>query len=220
MVNPKRLANVLLTRCKLKQPTLEDIIFLVGENGYEIIDFEPGSPSAEKLFQELSLDDAVCTQDAFLYTNRNVKLLFLQDCLDSEEKKFAAAHELGHIVCGHGQTQPSVKEEYEANEFVHYFLNPSPEIRLRNMLTRHKWRTVAVFVAIAIIVTGVIIAYNAVVDQKYSQYYATSQGKKYHLRNCIQINGKTNVRRLTREELASGEYEPCGTCLYNLIPTD
>ena len=86
-------------------------VFLVGENGYEIIDFEPGSPSAEKLFQELSLNEAVCSQDAFLYTNRNVKLLFLKDSLDADEKKFAAAHELGHIVCGHSQTSPSVKRK-------------------------------------------------------------------------------------------------------------
>ncbi len=139
MANPQHLAYELLIRCRLKQPTLEDIVFLVGENGYEIIDFEPGSPSADKLFQELSLDEAVCAQDAFLYTNRNVKLLFLKDSLDADEKRFAAAHELGHIVCGHIQTKPSVKEEYEANEFVHYFLNPSPRIQLRNMLMRHKW---------------------------------------------------------------------------------
>lgn len=220
MTSPQHLANEILTRCRLKQPTLEDIVFLVGEKGYEIIDFEPGSPSAEKLFQELALNEAVCAQDAFLYTNRDVKLLFLKDSLDADEKRFAAAHELGHIACGHTQTNPSVKEEYEANEFVHYFLNPSLGIRLRNMLMLHKWKTVAVFLAIAIMVTGGIIAYHAVIDQKYSPYYATSLGKKYHLRNCTQINGKTNVRRLSKEELASGEYEPCGTCLSILIPAD
>ena len=197
---------------------MEDIVFLVGENDYEIIDFDPNSSSAETLFHELSLDGAVCAQDAFLYTNHNVKLLFLKDSLDAEEKKFAAAHELGHIVCGHGQTKPSVKEEYEANEFVHYFLNPSPGIRLRNTLARHKWCTVAIFLAVIIMTASGIIAYNAAIDQKYSQYYATTLGKKYHVRNCSQINGKTNVRRLSKEELTSGEYEPCGTCLSNLIP--
>lgn len=51
MTSPQHLANELLIRCRLKQPTLEDIVFLVSEKGYEIIDFEPGSPSAEKLFQ-------------------------------------------------------------------------------------------------------------------------------------------------------------------------
>lgn len=220
MINSQHLANELLTRCKLKQPTLEDIVFLVGENGYEIIDFEPGSLSAESLFRELSLNEAVYSQDAFLYTNHDVKLLFLKDSLDAEEKRVAAAHELGHIVCGHCQTKPSVKEEYEANEFVHYFLNPSFGIRLLNMTARHKWRAVAIFLAIAIAVAGGIIAYNAVIDQKYSQYYATSLGKKYHLRDCTQINGKTNVHRLTKAELESGDYEPCGTCLHNLIPSE
>lgn len=220
MANPQHLANELLTRCKLIKPTLEDVVFLVGDNGYEIIDFEPGSPSAEKLFNELALNEAVCSQDAFLYTNHDVKLLFLKDTLDAEEKRYAATHELGHIVCGHSQTKPSVKEEYEANEFVHYFLNPPLGIRLLNMAARHKWRAVAIFLAIAIAVTGGVIAYNAVIDQKYSQYYATSLGKKYHLRDCTQINGKTNIHRLTKVELESGDYEPCGTCLHNLVPSE
>ena len=220
MTTAQHLANELLTRYKLKQPTLEDIIFIVGENGYEIIDFDPESPSAESLFQELALSEAVYSQDAFLYTNRDVKLLFLRDSLDADEKKYAAAHELGHIVCGHSQTKPSVKEEYEANEFVHYFLNPSLRIRTRNVTIRHKWRTVGILLAILTILIGGIIGYNYFIDWKYSPYYATSLGHRYHLRKCTQINGKTNVRRLTKEELESGDYEPCGTCLRDLIPLE
>ena len=220
MANPQQLANELLIRYKLKQPTLEDIVFLVGENGYEIIDFEPGSPSAESLFRELSLNEAVCSQDAFLYTNHNVKLLFLKDSLDADEKRYAAAHELGHIVCGHSQTRPSVKEEYEANEFVHYFLNPSARLRARNMTARHKWRTAFIILTIVLVVAGGIFAYNLVINQKYTQYYVTSYGSKYHLQNCIQINSKTNLRRLSREELAAGSYEPCDTCLHDLVPAN
>lgn len=220
MANPQHLANELLVRYRLRRPTLENVVFIVRDNGYEIIDFEPGSPSAEKLFQELALGSDVCAQDAFLYTNHDVKLLFLKDILDADEKRFAAAHELGHIVCGHAQSKPSVKEEYEANEFVHYFLNPSLGVRLHNTVARHKWRTAAIILAIAITVTGGIIAYNVVVNQRYSQYYATSLGHKYHLRNCTQISGKTNVHRLTREELESGDYEPCGTCLHSLVPNE
>lgn len=220
MANPQYLANKLLTQYKLKQPTLEDIIFLVGSNGYEIIDFEPGSPSAEKLFQELALNEAVCSQDAFLYTNHDVKLLFVKDSLDADEKRVAIAHELGHIVCGHSQTKPSVKEEYEANEFVHYFLNPSLRLRFQNMTTRHKWRTAVIILAIVILIVGGIFIYRSVIDQKYSPYYVTSSGKKYHLRNCVQINSKTNIRRITKEELATGNYEPCDSCLHDLIPTE
>ncbi len=216
MIKPQHLAKGLLTRYKLKRPTLEDIIYLVEDRGYEIIDFDPKTASAEKLFQELGIREPVFSQDAFLYTNGDVKLLFLRDGLDAEEKRYAAAHELGHIVCGHSQTKPSVKEEYEANEFVHFFLNPSRGIRLRNMTARHKWRTAAILLAVLIVVAGGIMGYNYLMDQKYSPYYATSLGHRYHLRNCTQINGKTNVRRLTKNELESGEFEPCGTCLSNL----
>ena len=213
MENPRHLAYELLTRYKLKRPTLEDIVYLVGENGYEIIDFEPGSPSAENLFRELALTEAIYSQDAFLYTNRDVKLLFLKDTLDAEEKRVAAAHELGHIVCGHTQTRPSAKEEYEANEFVHFFLNPAARLRFRNLTARHKWRTAVAILAIAVIVVGGIVAYNSVIEQKYTNYYVTSSGKKYHLRSCSQISGKANLHRLSREELETGNYEACETCL-------
>ena len=220
MANPQHLANELLIRYKLKRPTLDDVVFLIDENGYEIIDFEPGSPSAENLFKELSLNEAVRSQDAFLYTNHDVKLLFIKDSLDADEKRVAAAHELGHIVCGHSQTRPSVKEEYEANEFVHYFLNPPARLRFRNMTARHKWKTAFILLAIALVVAGGVFAFNSVLSQKYTQYYVTSYGKKYHLRNCIQINSKTNIRRLSREELAAGSYEPCDTCLHDLVPAN
>ena len=191
-------------------------IMLPDENGYEIIDFEPGSPSSEELFRELHLKGNVVSQDAFLYTNHDVKLLFIKDCLDAEEKRLAAAHELGHIVCGHAQTNPSVKEEYDANEFVHYFLNPPFGLRFRNRIMRHRLKTAAIVLTVLAVVIGGMIAYRSVIDQKYTNYYVTSSGKKYHLRDCIQINKKTNVHRLTSEELAAGNYEPCGTCLRDL----
>ncbi len=213
MANPRHLANELLTRYKLKRPTLENVVFIVGDHGYEVIDFDPGSSSAENLFKELALDEVVYVQDAFLYTNHDVKLLFLNDRLDAEEKKCAAAHELGHIVCGHTQTKPSVREEYEANEFVHYFLNPNIGILFRNSIARNKLRSILIALAAAVLVAGGATAIGAMIDQKYSPYYATELGKKYHVQSCIQIRGKSNVRRLTKEELERGEYEPCGTCL-------
>ncbi len=216
MIKPRRLANELLTRHRLKQPTLEDVVFLVEDYGYELIDFDPDSSDAEKLFQELSLDKTVYLQDAFLYTNHDVKLLFLKDSLDADEKRLAATHELGHIVCGHATTNPSVAEEYEANEFVHYFLNPPQRTIFWNVLMRHKWRSVAIFMALAIAIAGSIVAINSALDHKYSRYYVTTSGKKYHKQDCSQINGKTNIRKLTIEELSSGKYEPCGTCLRDL----
>ena len=220
MADPRQMANMLLRDYKLLQPSLEDVVFLVNENGYEIIDFEPGSPDDKDLFQELALPEKVYSQDAFLYTNHDVKLLFIKDSLDAEEKRLAATHELGHIVCGHTQTKPSVKEEYEANEYVHYFLNPPQRLRIRNSAARHKWRTVAIIIAVTIILTGGKYAYDSLMNQRFTQYYVTSFGKKYHVKNCTQIRGKTNIRRLSREELSTGDYEPCETCLRDLSRAD
>ena len=216
MADPKHVANDLLTCHKLKQPTLEDLVFLVGVNGYEILDFEPGSQSAAELFRELSLDEAIYAQDAFLYTNRNMRFLFVKDSLDAEEKKVALAHELGHIVCGHRQSISSAVEEYEANEFVHYFLNPSRGLLFRNLITRHKKRSVAILLAIIFFLAAGIITYHSVIDQKYTQYLVSQSGTKYHLKDCFHIKGK-NTRRLSREELKAGKYEPCKECLKKRI---
>ena len=43
-------------------------------------------------------------------------------------------------------------------------------------------------------------------------YYVTVHGEKYHLRNCMTIEGHY-VRRLTKKDIESGEYEPCSVCI-------
>lgn len=109
----------LLLQYRISSPTLDDIIMIVAQYGYEIIDYDPSSRSTQELIASLSLNHQILSQNAFLYTNHNVKLLFVRDNLDAEDKRVAITHELGHIVCKHADT--SIQEEYEANEFVHYF---------------------------------------------------------------------------------------------------
>lgn len=43
--------------------------------------------------------------------------------------------------------------------------------------------------------------------------YRTETGSKYHLRDCMYIEDKTDVYRLTQEEFYSGKYEPCEACM-------
>ena len=47
----------------------------------------------------------------------------------------------------------------------------------------------------------------------YGHYYITENGSKYHEEDCLIIKDKSNTRRLTEEDFASGEYEPCQVCL-------
>ena len=43
------------------------------------------------------------------------------------------------------------------------------------------------------------------------EYYVTMYGEKYHLENCMTIQGH-EIRRLTKEDVEYGKYEPCSVC--------
>ena len=199
----------LLLQYRISSPTLDDIITIVAQYGYEIIDYDPSSRSTQELMASLLLNHQILSQNAFLYTNHNVKLLFVRDNLDAEDKRVAITHELGHIVCKHADT--SIQEEYEANEFVHYFLNPPAYIRICNGLYKHK----IIIAVILLVVTCTFFCINAMINNRYSTYYVTQNGTKYHTRNCVIIHDKNGLRRLTKDEAQSEIYEPCSVCLKN-----
>ena len=87
MEKPQKFAQEILRKYKLSKPTLDDALFILQEQGYEIIDFDPGGNN--ELFNELSLDKGVTKQGAFLYTNNRVKLFFIRETLDEDEKLYA-----------------------------------------------------------------------------------------------------------------------------------
>ena len=203
----RRLAYHLLVRYGLSVPSLDDIVRIISQEGFDIIDYDPSSSAVQELTQTLSLNSHILAQNAFLYTNHDVKLLFIRDSLDAEEKRIASAHELGHIVCGH--TGSTVQEEYEANEFVHYFLRPSVCIRVYNTVRKRKLVTAGILLLLSCLCIGI----NAAISSRYSDYYISQNGKKYHLRNCTIIHDKTGLRRLTNDEVSLGIYEPCHVCL-------
>ena len=54
---------------------------------------------------------------------------------------------------------------------------------------------------------------NGGTDAYTENFYVTQTGTKYHVKGCMYIRNKTDVRKMTREEYESGEYEPCRACL-------
>jgi len=206
-------AESLLRQYRLSRPSLDEIVAIVSNLGYELVDFDPKGEEVRELIETLGLDEAVLRQSAFLYTNGSVRLLFLQDSMDEEEKRFAAAHELGHIVCGHADTDPSVQDEYEANEFVHFFLNPSLLFRCRMKLLAHGKAAAAILAALILLAAASVILLKRSAENGMTDYYVTAAGHKYHLRDCSLIRDKGSVLRLSEKAFESGAYEPCQVCL-------
>ena len=209
MKRPEKLARQIQKKYRFDIPTLDNLVFLVGQQGYELVDFDPESDSFIELCHELGSDKAIST--AFVCTGEDARMLFVRSSLSAEEQRIVLAHELGHIVCQHQANHTSVEEEYEADEFAHYLLNPSPWLRLQNQLVRRKWAVLAVIAALSVLAWGA----NALYHSRYSNYYVSENGTKYHLRECLIIHDRVGLRRLTWDEAGSEIYEPCNVCLKN-----
>ncbi len=214
MDKARRLAWHVLRTNGLTSPTLENLVFLISSEGYELIDYDESNPDLQLLFDELRLTGDILRQNAFLYRNGDVKLLFVHARLDAQEKRYALAHELGHIMFGHRGAHSSVSEEHEANEFAHYLLYPPAALRAWIGLASHK---VPVLITLFVLTCLTSLA-GIMVGRSYSPYYVTGGGSRYHLASCPVIRGKTNLHHLKQEELEKGMYSPCRICLPDEVP--
>ena len=137
-----------------------------------------------------------------------------------EEECLVLAHEEGHIFLNHIAHAPvlgnDVQEEFEANEFARYVTAPPKTHKIKMWIKRHKEATfVLAFAIIVAIVAGTMMLQSRVESSHWTDYYITETGTKYHRENCIHIKGKDSVKKMTKQQLESGAYKPCGVCLPN-----
>ena len=210
----------LLRRFRLTRPGLDDLVHIAETQGYQIIDYNCDNPSVHlsELVQELGVASYLSAGRAFAFQKRDIKLIFLCEQMDAEEKKYAIAHELGHIFCGHMQPgsslEQSVRQEHEANEFAHELLYPPVCVRVSVWLCRHR-KLLLIVAALLVLFAGVVtgIVYSRRQATYVGDYYVTQSGERYHLETCPCIENRTNIRRLTKSDLESGQYTPCQICL-------
>ncbi len=217
----KRSAISVLRQYYLITPTLDDLIKIIEQLGFSILDYSRGNEfgSTEALIDELGLKSLAEKNKSFVFKNGEIKLVFLDERLTAIEKRYALAHELGHIVLGHLKKGSAydvldLEEEHDANEFSHYLLHPNTIERLSIIL--HKRKVVAIICAIILLVGLLsipVIQKRALSKSFYGEYYVTEKGDKYHVIECPTIRGRSNIHRLTKDEYESEQYAPCHICL-------
>lgn len=212
----KRIAGEYLRREISGAITSEKVISALQSQGYTIVRYNAVSNCKDvtELADLLGVADYIRSSKGFTYADSNNRIVFLNEDLSEEESVYVLLHEQGHILFRHfseGSVMGTdVMQEHEANEFVHYVLEPTVGMKLA---VRRKPIILSLSV---IIVTVIVIALIGVVNQQktyYGEYYITETGHKYHQADCIFVKDKTNVRRLTEEEFQSGDYEACEICL-------
>lgn len=201
-------------------PAYDTLCAAVEEQGYTVVEFNniSNNENVKALVDALKLTQNIVYSKGFTYANSSYRIVFVNESLSDEEKLIVLSHEQGHIYLGHlacaSIIGKDVKEEYEANEFAHYLLNPGRSVKTVQNIKKHKKAAVGIMASLAVIicavcVVGVVYAKNVY----YGEYYVTSSGAKYHTKDCSFVSGKKNIHRLTKEEYESGEYEPCQICI-------
>lgn len=190
------------------------------KQGYTVVEFNHilNSDAVQSLIDSLKITDNILSSKGFTYADQNYRLIFIHEDLSEAEKRYVLAHETGHIYLGHMSDTPiigkDVRDEYEANEFSHFLLNPTSGSKALAALKSRRKSVIGVALLIVTVIAGVLIFSKANNEkQDYAEYYVTTSGSKYHEKDCIFVKNKDNLHRLSKEEFESGGYEPCQICL-------
>jgi len=214
-----KLANSILHEFRTSKINLDILVAIINNRGFDIIDFLPkhNPDEIEIMISELDIATQIQNQLGFVCSTENLKLVFIREDLDENEKCIVLAHELGHIECNHLSNyhtdEYSVQQEYEANEFAHYLLNPSLSVTILSYLGAHKIITTIVASLLILLAVGGILLKEYNESCYYENYYVSESGERYHIKECYYISDRDDVHRITKEEFESGEYTPCKVCI-------
>ena len=214
----KRRVKAFRREYKVEEVTAESLQEIFQKQGFMIIEYNPviNDPDVTTVIENLGLKEMIVHGNGFLYTDENYRLVFVNEKLNEEEKRILLAHEQGHYYCGHSSTKNivgrNVQEEYEANEFAHYLLQRSVKQAVSDTASRYKKQLIVGIILIGLAIGSYAAAKEYRDRQLYEgEYYVTMHGEKYHKLSCVTIQGH-ETRRLTKEDIETGSYEPCSVC--------
>lgn len=201
---------------------LEKLKSIIESQGYKIVYLNvlENHDAVEQLLAIIHCEEYAKVCKAFTYKDGFNQVVFIDGNLQENDMLHALAHEEGHIYCGHMEKSTCsvacVEDEWEANEFAHYILNPGTAFKLKRFFKTHKKAIIAIL-SLIIIISAIIITKDCLMAKKgYTKtldYYVTETGTKYHTSDCIYIKDAKYSRKITLDEFKQGIYEPCDKCL-------
>lgn len=216
MISEKKIVYEFKKKYKIKEVNKSVLTKIIEEQGYTIIPYNKynNSEKVSFLIATLGVSDYINSSYCFVYQNKKQRLVFLNNELSDDETVIVLAHEEGHIWHNHVERQnvfgADIKQEFEANEFAHYLLKDM--IGKRKKIIKICALTMLLTFTFGGIFTGYKISKAKFVYT--DSYYRTVSGTKYHIDGCIYLKNKTDIKRLTKEEFETGNYEPCSVCVH------
>ena len=214
----KRIVSQFESKNGFCSPTSIELMSSISNLGYCVVEFNSSynDDNVTNLISALGLFREISQYKAFTYHDNKYRFVFISNHLSENEKCILLSHELGHILCNHfgknvimGQ---NIENEWEANEFSHYLLNPGAGRKICFWARKHTYK-ILIFLCAALVAGGSLYMLFSSLTPGTESYYVTQNGTKYHKKNCIYIKNKDNIRKLSEEDIKSKKYAPCKICL-------
>lgn len=225
----KRLARKILTHNKLyTTPTCQELQKIIEENGFVIVPYKKYNNSDEisECINKLNLQNKIQQHDSFIYVNNNLKLVFINSDLSTQDKCSLLFHELGHIVdpnlLSSDLSYSKIQREEFANTFSYHIQHPGTSVKLLSLLSL-KSVIITTLAILAFLICGIGLYHNHIhseiptatveISEETPMYFVTSSGEKYHKDFCIIVKYRNNICAHPLDELKNKGYKPCLLCI-------
>lgn len=201
----------------LYQVDYATLFTLIERMGFTVVYYNHvlNDPNVATLIEEFHLEMQCKYVNGFTYVSDEYRVVFVNEELGEYERMLVLAHELGHIACNHFSTSSivghDVREEYDANEFLHYLI--LPDSGPHRFVRRHRVLTavISVLLVVALAVGGYACYEIMDDDSPNGEFYVTATGEKYHIKSCPTIQN-SKCYRMSEADKQSGRYDPCKVC--------
>lgn len=214
------------TKREIGEVTIKNTVSYLAALGWKISYY--GASADNKFLNDLGLVEYAREREAFKYSSKDVRIVFIRENLTQERKLACLLHELGHIVLLHS-LNPTPKEEEEANLFAVLCTSSSaitkpavsPKLIIAAcsallivavLVTSQFWKTPAEALPAQLPSPPLQNILSETEPETEETVFISSGGDKYHLEDCRYVSGKPNVVEITLEEAANLGKEPCSVC--------
>lgn len=195
------LVNQIKKSCSIKATAKwGDLVNIASQNGISLLTYEDG----EQIINTYKLESKIKKIRAFAYTYKNRSVVLYKDYLKGYQLMYAVAHELGHLILKHEETD-DILSEIEADEFARCLIGEKKDYLKHILLGLN-----ALLLITSIILVVLLVQIRLNKSYNNDDYYVSLTGKKYHKSDCHFVD--EDYASLTPEQIKKIGYEPCKTC--------
>lgn len=194
--------------------TIKRLEEIISSQGYKIYTFGNDEKKVNQALKKLHLEEVSKNKNAFTYSSNDIKAVFINKSVTSQERLNLLLHEEIHIFLGHLNNTTLEDEE----EVLKFSIELKRQLRLNNLTALLSIFTIVVVVIVILMTTNTTNKKNAIepitthieTTVTEEQVYITKNGGKYHKKNCYTIKNH-EVIEISKEQ-AEQLYKPCKIC--------